>query len=354
MAQIKSFIVSQELFNNILRFADSRDKYKVQVVTKQEYLNDKLYLGGGDSSTIFFCQEKGIDSFMVCPIRIISYAAHSNEFFANLPYHKNVSVDEYAWKKVHVVLSTKLSGPAAIAEDINGLDAWLEMRGVLKKNYDNQEFEEALHAHEIEEGRFKKQMHFTSLENNKIRRFDNCYYYDINCAHGSMLTQIFPKSTEDILKMFDERKLNGGRNKKIFNYFVGCLCIYGHRKSYNWIVGNISTILSNFLLNIGGRAVYINTDGLILQNPTNPVKGSNELGKFKLNKCTTYTYQHAGEGSRYWIVQIYYEDGTTEIKGNVPIQLRSHIDLAKGKVLSYKETLVQNHKEYSEIKEITL
>ena len=63
-----------------------------------------------------------------------------------------------------------------------------------------------------------------------------------------------------------------------------------------------------------------------------------------------YVYRCA----KYEIFQIYYPDGTNEVKGRLPNILKPKIDLKNGKVVKYK-TIADGHKRlYIDVQEVIL
>ena len=222
-----------------------------------------------------------------------------------------------------------------------------KMLSVLSK----EEFENRLTSYHVEYNEKLAQQHAQKFIMNKIIHFPNCHYYDINCAHGDALLEIFPEGKDIIMDMYEHRKDNDGRNKKIFNFFVGMLAHDQiHRGTYNYVVQRTTKKLLAFCDKVGGDRVYMNTDGVILSNCKHPVPSSDKIGEFKMKRGDVYVYRCA----KYEIFQIYYPDGTNEVKGHLPNILKPKIDLKNGKVVKYK-TIVEGHKHiYIDVQEVIL
>lgn len=226
--------------------------------------------------------------------------------------------------------------------DIAGRDAYLAMLKIIKKYYTKDEMNECLEAHEAEEDESKKQYHYyyNDIDTiNKIIRFKNCVYYDINSAHGDAIREIFPKATKEIEKLYKDRKIKP-ENKKLLNYYVGYLCCVGHRKTYNWIVQRTNAKLQEAIQyttnNLTGDSmiIYANTDGFIIANPSKELEASKEIGQFKVEyEGDVYFMRSLNNGSPYFVYQ--YGD---EMKGNLLVETRKWVDLKTGSAVKYKRT----------------
>ena len=178
----------------------------------------------------------------------------------------------------------------------------------------------------------------------KVRKYPNCYYYDINGAHTDALVELFPRCKDDFMDMYNRRKEHP-EIKQIFNFFVGNL-VHSHRGTYNWIVQRTTKKLMDFANYIGGKVLYINTDGIIVQNPIHTPANSAKLGEFKLEYVgDVYMYQRFSP-SPYYIIQM-----GDVMKGNCPLEYRNMIDLSNGKVVSYKCTVKMLEGSNSGVKE---
>lgn len=182
------------------------------------------------------------------------------------------------------------------------------------------------------------------LQKGVIYKFTDCYYYDINGAYGTKLSELFPKCSDKFKYWFEHRHDHNNKFKSYFNHFVGCLTqnkdkmVDGkptreiHPLTRFWIIQQITNQMYYALKHLGFKVkedcVYLNTDGLIVQHPKHTMEHSKDMGKFKL--------EHVGDVYMYrtdagWCMQ--YGD---EIKGMVPMQLRDKIDLRQGKVVEYE------------------
>ena len=328
---LKCFEVSQDIFQNILNImndyvedVDSLEKLRYGYTPRK-----KIYKHGK----------------MICMPAMALNQILGYEMLEDIPfmwYQVCVTVggtDEL--NKVHSIIS----GTQAKRIFTN------KMLSVLSKEH----FENRLTAYHVPYNDELAQQHSQMFRMNKILHFPNCYYYDINCAHGDALLEIFPEGKDIIMDMYEHRKDNDGRNKKIFNFFVGMLAHDEiHRGTYNWVVQRTTKKLLAFIDKVGSSvdhdAVYMNTDGVILSNCKHPVPSSDKIGEFKMKRGDVYVYRCA----KYEIFQIYYSDGTNEIKGKLPLVLRDKIDLKNGKVVKYK-TIADGHKRtYIDVQEVIL
>lgn len=237
------------------------------------------------------------------------------------------------WKQCWIVRSLDESLELVNA-DVTGTYAYNFMIRMLSKYYTWDEIVECLNSHSDPEDDILKQQHYlTNVDDKAVYRFDNCFEYDVNSAHGSALAEIFPKAADEIRKMYIERKINPN-NKKFFNYFVGMLGSKRKnggkfRGTYNWIVHRTTKLLETHLNKTFGRLVYINTDGYVVQNPGNVIPNSKTLGEFKIE------YQgpvYVARTRHYTIMQL----GNT-LKGTCPAKLRDNIDLSKGQLIEYDD-----------------
>lgn len=238
--------------------------------------------------------------------------------------------------------------------------AKMTMKKELKKVYTDEEVIRRLDM--FKKDKFEQQLHFTNTEANKILKFENCKYYDLNGAHTYLLSIIFPK-LKTTLEYWNAHKHDEGKSyyKAIPNMYVGTLGMWAnkektiegrHRKTYNWIVSQVNRLMEDaFAKTYGGLTsksnyVYINTDGFIMQHPVKELETSRELGKFKEEfSGDVYSYQ----GDNYWIIQ--YGD---IIKGSLPKELRKYVDLREGRVVSYNTKVIDKIYYYENIKEIKI
>ena len=235
--------------------------------------------------------------------------------------------------------------------DYSPLEAVKQVNKALDKVYTKDEQVELLNAHQLNE--WIPQLHHVRCHS-FIRKFTNCYYYDINGAHTYLLSKIFPKA-EDQFKYWNDHKHDEGKShyKAISNYYAGCLGRENAktRLTYQWIINEVNKIMYQAFETTKNTLeldefVYVNTDGFIVSDPIKELKTSKELGDFKLvYHGDVYTYH----GKNYWIIQ--YGD---EIKGNLPLSLRKHVDLRQNKVIEFDIKVKDGIKFYENVKEITL
>lgn len=250
-------------------------------------------------------------------------------------------------------------GKETLQGDISGGAAKKAFVRLLRKEYSPKEIEACLDSRKAAYDESKKQIHVLPTETvdclNQIAELPNCAEWDINGAHCDALKEIFPKASKEIEKLYAERKKKPN-NKKIPNFYVGMLARDGHRETYNWIVQRTTETLIAKIeeqKKLGAKVVYANTDGVILQYPDSidakKFEGSKELGAFKIEHAgDCYAYQRFSPGCCYWAIEM---DG--ELKGSLPLQLRSRVSLKDGKAVSFRrKTAVANGARITEITEV--
>lgn len=273
-----------------------------------------------------------------------------------------------AWKQYIVRCDGGLPLNTYVLKDVTGPEAEKYIERVVLKKYSKEEYDAILKGVCVEYDENLAQQHFLNAVFGKVEKFTNCYYYDINNAHGSAILELFPRCEEELLRMYEHRKDNDGYYKKVFNYYWGQLGAgkkqkdgtvkYGpYRGAYNWVVQRTTKLITEFLEKVGGEIVYINTDGIIVSNPRNPQPSSNKLGEFKLETGTVYTYRHPiGDKSvtPYELLQFMGDDGVVSKKGSLPLIFRDAVDLSSNKGIKFKRVKVNNHYEYQNMEEIIL
>lgn len=238
-----------------------------------------------------------------------------------------------SWKSVRLIRVSEKTD-ITIEKDINGLVAYNWVINLLKKEagYTKEEIDACLMAHQADYSEVLKQQHFLKMlpSQDKVYKFDNCVAYDINGAHNAALCDIFPKAAAIIEKYYNMRHEHP-EIKKYFNYFVGMLgskCHKKYRGTYYWIVQRTTRKLTQRILEVGGKALYINTDGFVVQNPDKVIPSSKKLDEFKIEYQGTVYMYHC---THYNLMQ------TNKIKGTMPLEVREAIkpDLSKGRVGSF-------------------
>ena len=225
-----------------------------------------------------------------------------------------------------------------LEKEVSGTTAYRVIDNIINKYYTEDEIKHIFWNHSAEYDVNKRQEHEHILDTDivgsyEIHRYDNCYKYDINGAHTDAIIAMFPKARDELLELYKQRKKNP-KIKKYFNYFVGYLCCKGHRKTYNWIVQRTTDKLREAVDRLGGDVIYANTDGVCVQNPSELIEHSTELGKFKLEyKGTVYAIKTPKTNGYTPYILTQFGD---ELKGSVPIVLRDKIDLRNNKYVLYK------------------
>lgn len=238
----------------------------------------------------------------------------------------NLGKDSPRWKQC--ILYRRDDQKEAYKKSISGGMAYRVMKSKLLKYYTEEEFDKAMKRFQANYDSEKAQLHYSYVEpDNKIHKYKNCVKYDINGAYAKALIEIFPKAKDLILDLYNNRKTKP-INKDYINYFVGCFCIYGYRRTYNYIVQKIRAQIDSTIKKCRGILLYANTDGFAVSCPKNkPERIGKELGQFKIEyEGDIYTFT----GKNYWIMQC-----GDETKGSCLWYARKSVDLRVGKVVEY-------------------
>lgn len=217
-------------------------------------------------------------------------------------------------------------------------------------NYDGAEIDEICDAHSEKKDDAETQWHIwsPSKEEGKITKYENCVYYDINKAHASLLMELFPRVSPQVLSLLDQakqfkaegKKADAQRIKDIFNMTVGYFNTpkANASETYWWIVHEVTRRMRSFVNNLLGpesELVYVNTDGFVVSNPGRKPAGSDAIGEFGIEyegPVWVYEEETTKDVSGYWSIQF----GNGEIKGQgLPVRMHEHMDLKNGKVVNY-------------------
>lgn len=264
------------------------------------------------------------------------------------------------WKQYVMTLDPELTVP--YKDDFSPIKCKLILETKLKKlGLTSEDISNRLNQFQAEKDERYTQWHDTRSTKGIIRKFENCVYYDINKAHSDALGEIFPE-LKDWLAFIAKLAKTDKKWKSVPNYYVGLLAFKtaemrkNHMPAkfeltYNWIVQRTTkTLFKRYEESVSdnSRVVYVNTDGIVIQNPIKIIPSSNQFGQFKIESPETTYYTYRGEN--YEIVQ--YGD---TIKGSLPLALRQYVDLRKGQVISYKRRLNENNiYVYEDIKQFTV
>ena len=211
-------------------------------------------------------------------------------------------------------------------KEMMGSTAWNRMLKILHKYYKQDELLEIFANNQHEQCKPK---HFNPPKlDDAVYKHTNCYKYDINSAYASAYINLFPKAHDDIMALYLGRHENPD-NKKILNFFNGMLKRKGFAGTYYWVVNRTNEIMQKALDEIGGKKLYINTDGFIVKNPAKLIKHSTELGQFKL--------EHSGDVYIYVDKNYFIIQAGQELKGNCMCMVRDKFDLPNGKVVHYNK-----------------
>lgn len=280
--------------------------------------------------------------------------------YINYALNQNAVDPNEDWKQYRLVLETEQR--ESVVKDFNGNYCRnLVLSELYKLGLSREDIDNRLNMYQMEKSEDTKPLHALYTDSECILRFKNCVYYDLTKAYSDSLSVIFPELRAWLIKIAKRAKKDP-RWKRVPNFFVGML---NHKtpkeededlppkfaKTFNWITARTRKIVLERLSESTGkntRVVYMNTDGIVIQNPSKIFQSSNELGKFKVEseETTFYTYR----AKNYEIIQ--YGD---TIKGNLPLVLRDRIDLRQNKVISFTLHRAKNKlDEYTDVKEFTV
>lgn len=319
MTELKLIEVPEEVFNYILENWSSR-------VEISHSIQKSCFCGTSNKNKIYTDNYEWI----VCSEYILNYVS-------NVLYNKDCIKGATHWKQVRV----RKQDVEHITQTYNGSYCYNYIMRIVGKYYTKEEIEEIFNTHSREYDAALKQIdRKVHIEFNKIYKFENCYYYDINGAHSYMVMSLFPKAKKDLMALYRKKnyyKKKGdmdGYNKikALFNYFVGELCNKGYRGTYNYIVQETTKRINAATDELGGIVLYIKTDSIVVSNPVKTLNTSNELGDFKLEGSgTMYWYEEMG----YNVLEYQNTKGEYEQKGTCLKQVRHLIQLRNNRVVHY-------------------
>lgn len=319
---LPKLIVNEELWHRILEATPCKKK----VDSLASYM-----CGYGARNIVYYIE--GTDSDRLIAEGYLIY------YLAGLPNWVN------GWKQYIVRLDRDQEEPV-IEGDVGPIDAWIGMHSIINSKYSEDEQEEIYKTHECEE-KDAEILHYNivtdTLSKNYIYKFRNCSYYDLNGAYATKDIELFPRCADRFDQMFTHRHDNYDKYKKWFNYFTGMMTqnaknyVNGkptreiHPKTRFWIIKSITDQMYEGMkiegINKKEDAIYVNTDGFIVQHGTNKLKTSDKRGEFKLEYKGDIYMLRVKAG---WIMQ--YGD---EIKGSIPLCIRKQIDLRTGKAVDF-------------------
>lgn len=321
----KNFEISEDVAERILSAGASFSSFRF---TKSLAETEKA----GNHVDKFEIAYNGVDTFSMRRITFLflmeGYLKYPFERpLATAVFRTNKSLPEKTVRQV-------ISGKAAKA---------IFWRECLDPHYTREEAEEAMWEHSSPYDRSRRQLHliptdYPTVKPGIVYRANCCVSWDMNGAHGLMLSRIFPKSREEVKRIYDLRHQDEAY-KQVLNYTVGMFARDGYRDTYNWIVQQVTDMLLDKLREEGdGFPLYVNTDGAVLAYEDNSGKiGTHEFGGWKIEaKGPLYFYQAPEEGgrARYWVMQI-----GGETKGTLSVSARKGCDLSKGIVPTYLRSL---------------
>ena len=278
----------------------------------------------------------------------------------------------YVW---HFRASDSVKTTTKVDKVINGAIAWAKFYAQLKKHYTHQEIDDIIKEFGTSDEETKPILHRNIFQkkdyvSNKIYQFDKVYYYDLNKAYAANLMTFFPRLKDWMLEQYKKDK---PYFKKVINYAVGMMqrfdSITDSKVDYhrfhllrNTIVTNTTTKMDEAMSSISdmeSEIVYVNTDGFMINNPSNELAHSLEIGDFGeetvdnhivwMTRVNQFGYQ------KYSIMQ-WYENGEKVVKAIGGFQqeekLTSKIDLKSNKTVLFNTTITKKKRVVTEIKEI--
>lgn len=330
MKQLVQLQINPEIYDKILKIKEGRIDFVKDI---NEYRN------GYEDKKRVKCV---IDKYIITTGEILDYVINCNIDDDNYILNNKAKPCQFVGWKQYVCVVVKELDKCTAPDFAPHICKKIIHDKLHKLGFTDEDIDNRLNMYQAEYDPRLIQVHYSNTERNKILKFTNCYYYDINKAHSDALGEIFPELRtwlQNIAKLARKDK----KWKSVPNYYVGMLAYKTskmkreHRpgkyeKTYNWIVQRTTKMVEDFINEIGAYdsdMVYINTDGFVINNPLRTPESSKEFGKFKLesDERVFYTYK----GDNYEIIQ--YGD---TIKGSLPVSLRKYVDLREGRVVSYK------------------
>lgn len=224
--------------------------------------------------------------------------------------------------------------------EINGRDAYQRMFKILKRFYSKEKIHDIFNSFNCFDIATPYKESYVPREVNKIYEFENCYYFDLNSAYCSALSNIFPKAKNALNELFERRK-EQPENKNLFNYFIGFTKKLGYDGFYYEIVRQTKEKLLKAIKESDGNVIYANTDGFIVNSPNKLLSTSKKLGDWKceeFNKtCYLVKVGRDDNTSPYTLFQI--GDYTTGLGHR---QIAKQSKLSEGRVIKYKLTKENN------------
>lgn len=260
------------------------------------------------------------------------------------------------WYVFYYRASEKITVDTNVETAMNGKYAWNIFYRALKKYYTMEEIQEVIKEHGYPDEESPMHNHIyqdTEYKPNTIYTFTNVAYYDLNKAYAANLIKFFPKLKKWALNGY---KKNKPRFKKVINYAVGCMQNkteeeLNFRLLRNAIVHNTNVQMNEAFSivnhSIDSQILYVNTDGFIVNNPTEELNYSDKLGDFGKeivdNNTIKFLKVKNAESKSYTIMQ-WFENGEKVVKSIGGFlqqsELIQHVDLFNNKSALFKTTKV--------------
>lgn len=351
--------LSESIVNQLVGFFT--DHYKVKYYSDANEFNDLLSndwgaLARSEKIPTLYVYKWGdrVNMHIYCTIWCVERAVKTN-----------FTQDNNPGRQVQVMIDTTQPDKNDVAYmDVSGYNCYRKMQSIVKKHYTDEEIKEIVATHKPKE--VLTEWHYAyadTIEPNAVYHFHDVYYADINNAHGSALDELYPKCHEEIIEMYKHRKdtVNGvpGYYKKVFNYTVGYfkkMTNYGigTNDTRNWVVARTRTMLENYVETYttdDDMLLYANTDGAMFTCST-PYKPQNDdtLGGFKVKRGDLYVVRvvRAGYTPYTYLTFIPYGEAA-ENKSKISTSLRDKIDLTKGRVVLFRQNVVDGVRQNTNI-----
>lgn len=280
------------------------------------YVNLEKFLAQGYGRKNLVLVDKETSS-LICQGSLINYVAK-----------KEVTCEP--WQQFVCELDDSVDEPGAVAPWATQANKIIHT--ILNTYYTDRQIENRLNKYSTTEETVPlHQLIPEKYHDDKIHKFTNCVYYDINGAHTDALCEIFPKAKKELMT------LHHTGQKAYINIYVGDLCNRGHRNTYNWIVRRTKNWLQRIInLSCGfmSEILYANTDGVIIHNPAFLLATCDDVGGFKSETSDGVIYAYYcrrdNNTTPYTIYQYNNPKKGMQIKGNARLAVRKGMDLSKG------------------------
>lgn len=304
-SSLSRYEIPRELFNKIL-FTYPASVEKVDNI--YEY-----FKGYSSCHKIRFNKE-----YLICTNEMLAYAD------PDFKYNKHPTA------QIICRINDSIDEPTYIKSK-SGLDYYNDLFvKCIGKIYPN--YIEIFKMYNTEYNESKAQLHrFIQTEFNKVIKFKDCHYYDLNGAYCYELCAIFPKAKDKLIELYNLKK-DKPQLKNLYCYAVGYLVRKGYTGLYNYIVQRVRYKIDNAIEEVNGTLVQANTDGFVISSPSYLLETTKALGGWKQEyEGDCYVYRNDLPGTTpYDVIQL-----GKDIKGTCRRVAVKGMDLSKGIINTY-------------------